>query len=101
MKYIFSALLILHGAIHLLGFAKAFNYGTIENIHSTISKPTGLLWLFTCVLFLVAGIAFLAKADWWYWLTFVAVLISTILIISVWKDAKFGTMPILLSWQVQ
>jgi hypothetical protein len=91
MRYIFFVLIFLHGAIHLMGFAKAFNYATIENIHSVISKPTGLLWLLTCVIFLLAGIAFLAKADLWYWLTFVAVLISTILIISVWKDAKFGT----------
>lgn len=91
MKYIFPILLILHGAIHLMGFAKAFNYALIENIHSVISKPVGILWLLTCILFLVAGISLLANTDWWHWLTFVAVLLSTILIISVWKDAKYGT----------
>jgi hypothetical protein len=42
-------------------------------------------------LYLIAGISRLANADWWYWLTFIAVLLSTILIITVWKDAKFGT----------
>jgi hypothetical protein len=91
MKYIFAILIFLHGAIHMMGFAKAFNYAAIGNIHSTISKPAGLLWLLACVLFLLAGIVFLAKADWWYWLTFIAILLSTILIITVWKDAKFGT----------
>ena len=91
MKYIFPILLILHGAIHLMGFAKAFNYSPIENIHSVISKPAGILWLLTCILFLVAGISLLANANWWYWITFIAVLLSTFLIISVWKDAKFGS----------
>ena len=91
MKYIFSTLLFLHGAIHLMGFAKAFDYALVENIHSEISKTSGLFWLVTCVLFLAAGIAFLAKADWWYLISLVAVLLSTFLIVSVWKDAKFGT----------
>jgi len=91
MKYIFVTLIFLHGAIHLMGFAKAFGYAPIENIHSAISKPSGLFWLLAFALFLVSGIAFLAKADLWYWLSFVAVVLSTILIISVWKDAKFGS----------
>jgi hypothetical protein len=43
-------------------------------------------------LFLAAGIAFLAKVDKWYLVSFIAVLLSTFLIISVWNDAKFGTM---------
>lgn len=91
MKYIFSALIFLHGAIHLMGFAKAFGYAPIENIHSVISKTSGLFWLLACILFLVAGVAFLAKADWWYFVAFIAALLSTILIITVWQDAKFGT----------
>ena len=91
MKYIFPVLLILHGAIHLMGFAKAFNYAAIENIHSTISKPVGLLWLLACALFVAAGIALLAKADWWHFIAFAAVLLSTVLIINIWNDAKFGT----------
>lgn len=96
MKYIFSALLFLHGAIHLMGFVKAFGYAPIENIHSEISKVTGILWLMACVLFLTAGISFLGKADWWYLISFAAVLLSTFLIISVWHDAKFGTIANIL-----
>jgi len=92
MKYIFIVLIFVHGAIHLMGFAKAFNYAPIKNIHSVISKPAGILWLLTCILFMVAGISLLANANWWYWITFIAVLLSTILILSVWKDAKFGNL---------
>ncbi len=91
MKYFFSALLFFHGAIHLMGFAKAFGYAPIENIHSQIPATSGLLWLVACALFIAAGIAFLAKADWWYLVSLIAVVLSSFLIISVWEDAKFGT----------
>jgi hypothetical protein len=91
MKYILTILLLLHGAIHLMGFAKAFGYAEIENIHAGISKTSGLFWLLAFALFVASGIALLTKADWWYIVSFAAVLLSTVLIITVWKDAKFGT----------
>jgi hypothetical protein len=91
MKIIIPAFLFLHGAIHLMGFAKAFGYAEIENIYAGISKTSGLFWLLAFFLFMASGIALLAKADWWYLISFAAVLLSTVLIITVWKDAKFGT----------
>jgi len=91
MKYVFSALIFLHGAIHLMGFLKAFKLAQIEQLTTGISKISGIFWLLTFILFLVSCIAYLAKADWWHILAFIAVLISTILIITVWNDAKFGT----------
>ena len=91
MKYIFAFLIFLHGAIHLMGFAKAFNYAAVSTIHSFITKPAGIFWLFTFLVFIAAGISYLAHVDWWYWFAFIAVLLSTVLIITVWNDAKFGT----------
>ncbi|MCK4699586.1 MAG: hypothetical protein KAT38_04615, partial [Bacteroidales bacterium] len=93
MKYIFLALIFLHGAIHTFGFVKAFNLWQIEQLNVDISKISGLIWLIVFLLFVVTGIALLAKAQWWYWLAIVTVIISTILIISVWKDTKYGTIP--------
>ena len=93
MKYIFLALIFLHGAIHLFGFAKAFNLWQIEQLNAVISKISGLVWFIVFVLFVLTGLAFLAKAQWWYWLAIVTVVISTVLIVSVWKDAKYGTIP--------
>ena len=92
MKYIFSLLIFIHGAIHLMGFAKAFGYDGIEQLHAEISKTAGVFWLLAFIFFMISGIAFLAKADWWYIVSFIAVLLSTILIIYVWKDAKYGTL---------
>ncbi|MCD4774378.1 MAG: hypothetical protein K8R41_13450 [Bacteroidales bacterium] len=96
MKYIFFTLIFLHGAIHLMGFAKAFKLAQIEQLITDISKISGLAWLIVFILFLVTGIAFLAKTQWWYWLAIVTVIISTVLILLVWKDAKFGIIPNIL-----
>lgn len=90
MKYIFLALIFLHGAIHLMGFTKAFKLAQIEQLGTDISKISGLVWFIAFLLFVVTGIALLAKIQWWYWLAIVTVVISTALIVSVWKDAKFG-----------
>lgn len=90
MKYIFSILIFLHGAIHLMGFLKAYKLAQIEQLNADISRISGILWLLSCILFLASGITYLAKVDWWYILAFIAILFSTYLVIMVWQDAKFG-----------
>ena len=91
LKYLFAFIMLVHGLIHFMGFAKVFNYGNITQISKEISKPSGLLWLLTAFLFIAATILFLVKKDAWIFVGFAAVIISQILIFSVWKDAKFGT----------
>jgi len=93
MKYLFSTLLFLHGAIHLLGFLKAFNLAPIQQLSVNISKTAGLIWLLVFVLFVVSGIAFLTKYQWWSIMAILAVILSTFLAILVWKDAKFASIP--------
>jgi hypothetical protein len=96
MKVIFSVILAIHGLIHLIGFAKAFGYGNITQLTKEITKPIGLLWLTTTLLFVVATILFVLKKDGWSILAIIAAIISQVLIISVWQDAKFGTIPNLI-----
>ncbi len=91
LKYIFAFLLFAHGLIHLMGFAKAFGYGNITQLTREISKPTGVLWFITALLFSVTAILFLLKKESWPYVAFFAVVISQILIVTVWKEAKFGT----------
>ena len=50
-----------------------------------------MLWLLTAFLFIAATILFLVKNQSWPIFGFVAVIISQVLIISTWHDAKFGT----------
>jgi hypothetical protein len=81
----------VHGLIHVMGFAKAFNYGNITQLTKAISKPAGVFWLITAFLFVAAVILFFMKKDAWLYIAFAAAIISQILIITVWKDARFGT----------
>ena len=91
LKYLFAFILLVHGLIHLMGFAKAYNYGNITQLTKDISKVSGLLWLFVAILFVVTTLLFLLKKESWPYIAIVAGVISQILIISVWKDAKFGS----------
>lgn len=90
-KYIFGLVLLVHGLIHLMGFAKAFQLAQIDQLSMSISKPLGLVWLLTGILFIVTfALAFL-KEDGWPILAIIGVVVSQVLIIIFWKDAKFGT----------
>ena len=91
MRYLIPIILFAHGSLHSLGFAKAYNYANITQITKVISKAKGLLWLLTAVLFVVAAVICLLRKEGWVYFAFPAAILSQILIISVWHDAKFGT----------
>jgi len=96
MKYAFSVFVFMHGALHLLGFIKAFKFAEVQQLTMNISKISGILWLLTFLLFILAGLTFLTEVNWWYVIGFIAVFLSTILILSAWSDAKFGTVANLI-----
>lgn len=91
MRIALLLILLLHGIIHFMGFAKAFDYGNMTQFTKEISKPMGLLWLLTGSLFMVSTVLIVLKQDTWPILTIIAVVVSQILVFTVWKDAKFGT----------
>lgn len=91
MKYLFAFMLLMHGLIHLMGFAKAFKYSDITQLTQPISKTAGLFWLLSALLFIVAVTLFLLKKDSWWMVAAPAVVISQVLIFISWSDAKFGT----------
>ncbi len=91
LKYLLPILLFVHGLIHAMGFAKSFDYGNITQLSREVSKTTGLFWLLCTILFIAAGIMCLLIKDSWIYLAFTAVIISQVLIILFWQDAKFGT----------
>jgi hypothetical protein len=81
----------MHGAIHFMGFAKAFDLGQMTALTKAISKPMGLLWMLAGLLFILSGILYFSKKEIWPILAIMAVVLSQILILTVWKDAKLGT----------
>ena len=90
-KIFFSLIIFLHGLIHILGFVKAFELAQVDQLTQDISKPVGLLWLFSSLLFLLVLALYLKGNDMWWIIGMVAVVLSQILIILSWSDAKFGT----------
>lgn len=83
--------MLIHGLIHFMGFAKAYNYGNITQLTKDISKPNGLVWLLVAILFVVSTLLFFLKKESWPYVAIIAAVISQILIIGTWQDAKFGT----------
>jgi hypothetical protein len=91
LKYFFAIILLIHGCIHFMGFAKAFTFGNITQLTKEISKPAGVLWLVTALLFIATTLLFLLKNGSWPIIGIIAVIISQVLIISTWNAAKFGS----------
>ena len=96
MKTSFTALLVLHGAIHLLGFAKAFGLADISQLTGHMSRPLGALWLIAALTFFLAAWLFSQKSADWSIAALPAVMLSQTLIMTCWADAKFGTIANLI-----
>jgi len=83
--------MFLHGSIHLLGFVKAFQLAEIKTLTEPISKPAGVIYLLSFLLFWVVALLYLLRQDNWWLLGLLSVVISQILVLYFWQDAKFGT----------
>jgi len=79
-----------------MGFAKAISYGNITRLTKDISKQAGFIWFVTALLFITATILFLTKRDSWSLIAIGTAILSQVLIFTVWKDAKFGTLANLI-----
>lgn len=93
MRIVFILIFILHALIHLLGFIKAFGFAEINQLTQNISRSMGILWLIALILFLAAAIQLISNHDLWWITALSAVILSQVLIILFWQDAKFGTIP--------
>lgn len=96
LKYIFAFIVLIHGLIHFMGFAKAFGYGDMKQLTIPISKPAGVLWMTVAFLFVVTVVLFLLKKEYWWIVAVIAAVLSQVVIIMSWKDAKFGTLANLI-----
>lgn len=92
MKIALVFIMFIHGIIHVMGFVKAFHFAAIEQLKQPISKLSGMFWLIGGVLFLVTAILYWIGNKYWWLIGLPAVLISQILVIYFWSDAKFGTL---------
>lgn len=92
MRILFFLILLAHGLIHLMGSAKAFKWAEVRQMRQNITKPAGVLWFLCALLFTTAALLFLLKKDQWWLIAGPAVILSQIVIVLSWSDAKFGTL---------
>ncbi len=96
LRILLSLLLVLHGAIHLMGFAKAYGWAKVPALTLPISKSMGALWSIAAVLLVIASVMLLLASDRWWIPAGVAVVLSQVLIMLHWHDARFGTIANIL-----
>lgn len=96
MKGFVFVIAIIHGLIHLLGFVKGFEIREVKELTLPISKPMGIIWLSAAVLFLLYAILYKANSHYAWLSGLIAVVVSQVLVILFWQDAKAGTLPNIL-----
>ena len=92
MTVVFAIVLVVHGLIHLLGFAKAFRLADLPQLTQPISPLVGVLWLSAAMLFLGAAGSLFLWPRWWWAIGAGAVVVSMVAIVPSWTDAKFGAL---------
>jgi hypothetical protein len=91
LRWALIGLLIVHGLVHLMGFAKAFGYAELPQLTQPISRAWGVAWLLAGSL-VVATAVMLAAGTHSYWIVgALALLVSQVLIMTAWRDAWAGT----------
>ncbi|MFZ0159269.1 MAG: DUF6544 family protein [Kineosporiaceae bacterium] len=87
----------LHGLIHLLGAAKGLGWAQVPVLKEPIGVAAGLGWFLAAALMLLTAVLVALRADRWWWAAAApAVLVSQVVIVSSWNDAKAGTLANLL-----
>jgi hypothetical protein len=91
MNLFFLLFILIHGLLHIIGFLHAFELVEISQLTYEISKPIGIIWFLTTILFALAAFLWFFHQEWWWIPAIVALFTSQSLIISTWQDSKFGT----------
>jgi hypothetical protein len=92
MTVVFAIVLVVHGLIHVLGFAKAFGLADLPQLTQPVSPLLGGLWLLSALLFLASGVALVVWPRGWWAIGACAIIISMVVIVPSWTDAKFGAL---------
>jgi len=91
-RYLFLGVLLVHGLIHFLGLIKSLEIVRIQLLSQAIPLPEGVMWLLAGLLHFAAGFLYALRRKSWPYLAFPGIVLSQIMIISAWPDAKYGTL---------
>lgn len=96
MRTIFIILLVLHALIHLIGFLKGYQVIEVPEFSVHISKSISWIWLGAILIFITTAIFYLYDHPHWWLFGITGAIISQILIMPHWADAKFASIPNLI-----
>jgi len=91
MRFPFALILIIQSFFHFLGFVHAFDYHRFATLPE-IFPALGVSWLLTSLVFLSAAIAILFQKNFWGVAALAGVLLSQMLVYSVWEEALVLTL---------
>ena len=103
LHYFIAILILVHGLIHLMGFAHHLDFTEDDNLHlpddadiKLASPVVDDLWIVTYALFVATAVLFFLYQPYWWITALTGIFLSQILILLNWKDAKFGTISNLI-----
>jgi hypothetical protein len=96
MRWLFVAVLTLHGLIHLMGPAKAFGWAELSQLQMPISRAVGLVWGLAGLAFLATAAIYMYGLRGWWVLALGAIVLSQGVILASWSDARVGTVANLI-----
>ena len=91
MKIPLIIILLIHGCIHLFGFIKAFGFSEVKQLTLSVSKPAGICWSLAFIFFTATALMPAFRINYWWYAGALAAIVSQVLIILYWHDAKAGT----------
>jgi hypothetical protein len=92
MRWVIAALLIVHGLIHGMGFAKAFGYASLPQLTQPISRGMGVGWVIAGLLVCASAVLLVTQPAAGWVLGAIALVVSQAVIMSAWRDAWAGTL---------
>lgn len=90
-RWAIGVVVLIHGAIHLMGVVKAFGWAEVSQLSESISTPMGFEWLGAAAVVATAGVLLIARVRSWWIVGGLGAVVSQIVILTSWTDAKAGT----------
>jgi hypothetical protein len=99
MRIATAIVLVFHGLIHLLGFLKPWKIAAVPQLSGRAIMPlsegafrvVGVLWLIAALAFVGAAMLRLMDHESWWMIAAPAIVLSQMLIVLQWSDARAGT----------
>lgn len=86
-----AAVIVLHGAIHLLGTAEGLGWADVDQLTEPVSRGLGVAWGVAAVVVVAAAVLLVLRVRGRWWAMLAAALVSQVLVLTSWSDASAGT----------